>query len=257
MPILGIGLHVLIALFFAIHAMRSGQDKYWLMVLFAFPGLGSVVYFFAIFLPSSRLERSIGKAGNAVLRSLDPGRDLREAQAAFELTPTAHNQVKLAQAMLDADLPAKAVEQFDACLRGPFSKDPDIAFGAAQARLANRQPQQAAEMLLAIRAAQPGFRIEQVGLALAKSYAAAGRHDDAATEYADIVARFSSIEARAEYALWAIGQGERIVADSQLRDLALTRKHLSKDARALHQPLFKRLDAAVAQRDQPARQPAE
>lgn len=249
MPIAGLGLHILIALFFAVHAMRSGQDKYWLMILFMFPGLGSIVYFFAVYMPQSRLERSIGKAGKAVLKSLDPGRDLREAQDAFELTPTAHNQIRLAQALLDAGQPAKAVEQFEACLRGPFSKDPEIAFGAAQAKLANAQPQDAVEMLLALRASHPGFRLEQHGLALAKAYAAAGRHDEAATEFADVVARFSALEARVEYALWAIGQGNRIVADSQIKEVAHTRKHLSKDARAMNHELFKRLDAAVAQRD--------
>ncbi len=250
MPIAGLGLHFLVAIFFAVHAVRTNQDKYWMMVLFAFPGLGSLVYFFAIFMPQSRLERAIGKAGNAVLKSLDPGREMRDAQAAFELTPTAHNQIRLAQAMLDADMPAKAVEQFDACLRGPFAKDPEIAFGAAQARLANKQSQQAIDMLLALRAAHPGFRLEQMGLALAKAYAAAGRQDEAAAEFADVVARFSNIGARVEYALWAIAQGNRVVADSQLKELAHTRKHLSKDSRALLAPLFKRLDNAVAQRDQ-------
>lgn len=250
MPFFGIGLHILIALFFAVHAMRSGQDKYWLMILFMFPGLGSVVYFFAVFLPQSRLERSIGKAGNALLKSLDPGREMREAQAAFELTPTAHNQIRLAQAMLDADMPAKAVEQFDACLRGPFAKDPEIAFGAAQAKLANKQPQAAIDLLLGVRASHPGFRLEQMGLVMAKAYAAAGQQDDAAREFGDVVARFSNIEARVEYALWAIGQGNQVIANDQLKELAHTRKHLSKDSRALHQALFKRLDAAVAQRDQ-------
>lgn len=250
MPIAGLGLHMLVALFFAVHAMRSNQDKYWLMVLFMFPGLGSVVYFFAVFLPQSRLERTIGKAGSAVMKSLDPGRDLREAQAAFELTPTAHNQIRLAQAMLDANMPGKAVEQFEACLRGPFSKDPEIAFGAAQAKLANKQAEGAIDMLLGLRLSHPGFRIEQTSLVLAKAYAAAGRHNEAAGEFGDVVARFSSIEARVEYALWAIGQGNGIVADSQIKELAHTRKHLNKDARTMHQHLFKRLDAAVAQRDQ-------
>ena len=56
MPFLGLGLHVIVALFFAIHAMRSGQQMYWLIILFSFPLLGSVVYFVAIYLPSSRLE---------------------------------------------------------------------------------------------------------------------------------------------------------------------------------------------------------
>ena len=33
MPV-GLGLHVLIAIFFAIHVIRTGQDRYWLFVLF-------------------------------------------------------------------------------------------------------------------------------------------------------------------------------------------------------------------------------
>ena len=54
MTIFGIGIHILIAVFFAIHVVRNGQQLYWLLILFMFPLLGSVVYFFAIYLPNSR-----------------------------------------------------------------------------------------------------------------------------------------------------------------------------------------------------------
>ena len=47
----GIGLHVFVAIFFAVHAMRNNQGIYWLFILFAFPLLGSVVYFVAIGIP--------------------------------------------------------------------------------------------------------------------------------------------------------------------------------------------------------------
>ena len=33
MPIAGLGLHLLIALFFAVHAVRSGRELYWLLIL--------------------------------------------------------------------------------------------------------------------------------------------------------------------------------------------------------------------------------
>ncbi|AEG69672.1 conserved transmembrane protein of unknown function [Ralstonia solanacearum Po82] len=46
MPFLGIGFHVIVALFFAVHAVRTHQSMYWLFILFAFPLLGSVAYFF-------------------------------------------------------------------------------------------------------------------------------------------------------------------------------------------------------------------
>ena len=49
MPYIGIGLHVLAAIYFAVHAIRSGQSLYWLILLFSFPLLGSIVYFWRSF----------------------------------------------------------------------------------------------------------------------------------------------------------------------------------------------------------------
>ena len=245
MPIFGLGIHFLIALFFAVHVVRSGRELYWLILLFSFPLLGSLVYFLAIFLPQSRLERTLGKAGAAVRRSLDPGRAMREAQHAFDLTPTAHNQTRLANAMYDAGRYAQAVEQFDACLRGPFSGDPEIRFAAAQARLANQQAGAAVAALVELGRTHPTFREEQVGVLLAKSYAAADQHSEAGQLFAQVVARFSGIEARAEYALWALSRRDQAVAEAQLKELNHSRKHMSKYTRSLHQEMFKRLDAAV------------
>jgi hypothetical protein len=79
----------LIALFFAVHAMRTRQQMYWLLILFSFPMLGSIVYFFGIYLPNSRLEHGARKTIAAVAKSLNPERELREARAAFDFTPTA------------------------------------------------------------------------------------------------------------------------------------------------------------------------
>ena len=245
MPFLGLGLHILVALYFAIHAVRSGRELYWLILLFSFPMLGSAVYFFAIFLPQSRLERTIGKAGKAVIASLNPGRALREAQNAFDLTPTAYNQTRLAKAMLDAGMNAQAVAQFDACLGGPFANDPDIIFDAAQARLANGQHDDAIGALLGLQKGTPSFRPEQVSVLLARAYASAGKHAEAGQEFASTVQRFTGIEARVEYALWALSRRDAVIAQEQLKELDHSRKHMNKYTRSLHDDLFKRLDSAV------------
>ncbi|UUZ49231.1 hypothetical protein LP420_01960 [Massilia sp. B-10] len=73
----------------------------------------------------------------------------------------------------------EAVQQFDACLRGPFANDPEIIFAAAHARLASGDSAAAVAALESLRAHQPGFRTEQMGVLLAKSYAAAGQHAQA------------------------------------------------------------------------------
>jgi hypothetical protein len=85
MPILGIGLHVIIAIFFAIHAMRTNQDKYWFMILFAFPGLGSLIYGLMIWLPEARNSRHGRSIENTLVNVLDPSRELRQAQEAIEI----------------------------------------------------------------------------------------------------------------------------------------------------------------------------
>jgi hypothetical protein len=247
MQIFGIGLHILVAIFFAIHAVRHRREMYWLFVLFAFPLLGSVVYFVAVFLPESRLDQSAARAGRALQNSLDPGREVRDARHAFELTPTAHNQMRLANALLESGQAAKAAEQYEACLQGPFARDAELRLGASRARLAAGNAAGAIALLEALAGEQPGFRTEQVGILLGHAYAAAGRQDEAGAQFAAAAHRFGSLEARAELAIWALGNGKPHVAAPELQEIERTRKHMPGHARKLNAELFRRVDAARAQ----------
>jgi len=242
MPYLGIGFHVVIALFFAIHVIRTGREMYWLFVLFSFPLLGSVVYFVAVFLPQSRIERDVVKGIRNLGKTIDPGRTLREARQAFDLTPTAHNQMLLARALFEAGKVAESIEQFDACLRGPFAKDPEFRLGAATAKVAHGQAQEAIALLLALHADTPDFRAEQAGILLAKAYVADARPDEAAAEFESVIARFDSVEARCEYVVWAAQSGRRQGAVRELAALDGCRKHMTGHTRSLYRDLFKAVD---------------
>ena len=133
MPFAGLGLHILLALLCAVHVVRSGQPLYWLFILFAFPLLGSLVYFFAVFLPTSRLERGAMKAVSAAARAIDPQRDVRAARAEYEQTPTVQNQMRLAAALLDTGEAEESARLYAAGLQGPFAEDPEMRLGAARA----------------------------------------------------------------------------------------------------------------------------
>lgn len=246
MPIFGLGLHLIVAIFFAVHAVRTGRPMFWLLILFAFPLLGSIVYFAAVFLPNSRLERQARVAGHALQKTLDPGRAVRESRAAFDLTPTAHNQMRLAAALLENGQAAEAVAQYDACLQGPFAGDAEVILGAAQARLANGQAQAAIGLLAPLQARQPGFRPDDVGLVLGRAHAAAGQQVEAGAQLMAVAQRSGSIEARVELALWALAQGEETVAQRELQEVAHARRHMAKHTLALHHELFRRLDAAIS-----------
>lgn len=165
MPILGVGLHVLIALFFAIHAVKSRQNTYWLYILFAFPLLGSVVYFFAIFLPEMRYSRMGRTAARALVSIVDPARELRLAEKAFELTPTVGNRIRLAAALLEAGNPSSALEQYQQAANGPFATDPELLAGMARTWMALGDPARSLESAEKLLAGHPQRR-QQAPIAL-------------------------------------------------------------------------------------------
>lgn len=246
MPFAGLGLHIIIALFFAVHALKTGRQMYWLIILFSFPLLGSLVYFFAEYLPSSKVERGVRQVSNKAVQLLDPSRELREARKAFDLTPTVQNRMHLAAALDGAGEFHEAVEQFDACLNGPFANDPEVCFGAAKAKLHVNQPQQSIQLLQDIRAKQKEFRPEQLSILLAQAHAANKDEMSARTEFVHAINAFGSAESRAQYALWAANVGDLQTAKNLRAILEKDWQHWNKHTRSIHKALFDALDAAIA-----------
>lgn len=247
MPFAGLGLHIVIALFFAVHALRSGQQMYWLFVLFSFPLLGSIVYFLVIYLPNSRLQRGARQAVAVAVKTLDPTRELREARAALEYTPTAQNQMRLALALLEAGQTDEAIQNYEACLKGPFAGDLEIRFGAARAYFARQRFAEAVGHLEFMRQANAGYRPEQVSLLLAQSLAGAGRRQEAQAEFESALSRFGSFDSRAEYAIWAATAGDRELAMRLRKEVEQSMSRWSRHTRDLNLPLLRRLEAAYAQ----------
>ncbi|TWI69880.1 hypothetical protein IP91_00954 [Pseudoduganella lurida] len=246
MSFLGIGLHVLVAIFFAVHAIRSRQQMYWLMILFMFPLLGSVVYFFGIYLPSSRIEQGARKAVAGAVKVLDPTRELREAHDAYAFTPTAQNQMRLAAAQLDAGNAEAAATTYEACLEGPFANDPDIRLGAASASLLSGRHAQALAHLERLRRTHPAFRPEQTGVLTARALAAAGRGDEARAEFEATLERFGSFETRAEFAIWAADAREFQLAHRLQNELQATMDRWNRHTHTMNLPLIRRLESAFA-----------
>jgi hypothetical protein len=246
MPFVGLGLHILIALFFAVHALKTGRQMYWLIILFSFPLLGSIVYFLVEYLPSSKLERGVRQASNFASQLLDPTRELREARQAFDLTPTVQNRMRLAAALDGAGEYQEAVEQFDACLNGPFATDAEVCFGAARAKLHVQQAQASIQLLKDLRARQKDFRPEQLSVLLAQAHAANGDQTNARSEFVYAINTFGSAESRAQYALWAASVGDLQTAKNLRTTLEKDWQHWNAHSRNLHKDLFNQLDAAIA-----------
>lgn len=241
MPYLGLGLHVIVALCFAVHAIRSGQDRYWLMILFMFPLLGSVVYAFAIWLPEQRHTRH-GRAlvGN-VRRMLDPGRELREAQDAYETSATTDNRQRLADALVAAGRAADALPMYRAALAGVHRDDPHIQVKLAGALLDAGEPAQARQLLETLIAQRPDFRSPDGHLIYARAVAALGDKAKAKEEFEALVAYSSGFEAHARYAGYLIGWGESERARALCEQAQTKARRLPAYARKLHKPALDEL----------------
>jgi hypothetical protein len=246
MPFLGLGLHVLIAIYFAVHAVRTGQQLFWLFILFSFPLLGSIVYALVIYLPQSRLQQGTRKAVAAATRVLDPNRELREAREAFDYTPTAANQMRLAAALLDAGFADEAATNYEACLTGPFAGDLEIRFGAARARYSCAHYDGTLRLLAEIRQQDPEFRAEAVALLQAQALAGSGQGDAAGAAFGAAASRFGSFDVKGEYFLWAVAAGQRELALGLQQELQRITERWPSHTRELNRALLRRLEAGYA-----------
>lgn len=244
MTFAGLGLHVIFAIFCAVHAVRTRQPFYWLFVLFAFPLLGSLVYFFAIYLPNSRLNRGAVRAVSVAARAIDPGRAVRDARLLLEDTPTAQNQMRLAAALLENGAAEEAAEQYDACLKGPFASDLEIRFGAARALVECRRYADALVHLQLTRSTNAHFRADEIALLFGRAYAGESRHTEAHSEFEAAVARHGTFEALAEYEIYVLGVGDRARAATLQSTIDKITQRWSRGTRDLNDPVMRKLKAA-------------
>ncbi|MEJ8859486.1 hypothetical protein WKW79_33320 [Variovorax robiniae] len=245
MPFAGLGLHVLLALFCAFHVVRTGRQLYWLFILFAFPVLGSVVYFLMVYVPDSRLRRGARKAVTATARAIDPMKEVRLARADFEQMPTAQNQMRLASALLETGKAAEAATLYESGLQGPFASDPELRFGAARAFIESHGYAQALVHLEALRASRPEYRPDAVSLLLGRCYAGTLRPADARREFEQAIARFGTFEAHAEYAIWALETGDVATAGRLRSEIDKMTSRWNGMTRKLNEAVMLRLKAAA------------
>ncbi len=241
MPFLGMGLHIIVAICFAVHAVRSGQDRYWLMVLFMFPLLGSLVYALAIWLPSMRYTQQGRAVSRGVERLLNPGRELREAQDAYDIAATVDNRLRLADALVGDKRPAEAIEHYRNALRGIHSDDPDIHVRLGQALLESGRPAEARQLLDDLIKHKPDFRSAQGHLVYARAVAAEGNRDKAKEEFETLIGYSSGFEAQAYYAQALVDWGERERAQAVCDGAMKQAKRLPGYARRMNKDALDRL----------------
>jgi hypothetical protein len=215
MPYIGLSLLIQIALI--IHVLRTGRAYWWIFLILFFPGVGSAVYVIVEILPSIGLFSFLRRTEARAIEAIDPGRDMRAAQKAFDESPTVGNRLKLAHAASDAGQWSLAEEQFGACLSGQFADDPAALLGHATALVELGRAQEALGRIEELRA--QGREGAQEALVFARAAAALGRAEEADEAFAFATPRVPGLEAQARYVRFLRAQNRDAEAIEQLADL--------------------------------------
>jgi hypothetical protein len=202
-----------------IHAVRSGQQLYWVWVLAIGGPIGAAVYFFAIMLPDMAGGRTGRKIGKAARQALDPERDYRTALRALEDAPTVGNRMKVAQAASALGRWSDAEAQWALCGDGHWGDDPAVLMGHANALLELGRYDEALKKLEKLRSLGREGEAPQVALAFGRAYEGLGRNQEADDAYRFAADRVPGLEAGGRYVAFMAKTGRREDAEIGMAEL--------------------------------------
>lgn len=228
MPYLLIG--YLPSIICGVHAVRTGQNMYWLWLLIIGGPLGAAIYFFAVMLPDLAGGRTARQATNAARNLIDPERDYKSALTRLEETPTTDARMKAAQAAAAIGRWADSERLWAGCAEGRWADDPVILMGHARALLELSRWQEALNRLEQLKSLGGEGETPQAALAFARAYENLGRNEDAEDPYRFAADRVPGLEAGARYVAFMAKTGR--VGDAEIGLGELDRR-LAKIAPAL------------------------
>lgn len=226
MPFLG-ALLFLLQFAFAIHAIKTNKDSFWVYAILFLPGIGCAVYFFTQVLPELRGAKATKRAQKAFTSTIDPNRDLRQRQRALEISDSLANRLSLADEYFESTKFSEAIEIYQSCLTKDHQHDPDIMLKLATAFFANDQALEAKQTLDELIANNPDFQSADGHLLYARSLEALGKYTDALDEYNVLNQTYPGEEARIRYGLLLLAQ-DQITEAKAVFNQSLDRERLGE-----------------------------
>ena len=230
------GLSLLFSILLCVHVVRTGREMYWLWIILLFQPIGGLVYLIAIVLPELFRGPTARKVGRAARETLDPTRNYREAQAAHDLAPTVHNQMKLAAAAAELGRHDEAEALYGSAMQGVHAEDPALLLGRAKALIELKRHSEALELLEVLGKQGKEAETPQARLALARAYEGLGRTQEAEAAFDWAAPRLPGLEGVARHAAFLARTGRRADAQAQLDEidkrLSRANPHFLKEGRA-------------------------
>lgn len=231
-----------------LHVVRSGQDRYWLYLIIALPGLGCLIYFLGIMLPELLGSRRGRRTLNRLHDSIDPQRHLRTLRTLrdeLEIRDTRDTRVNLADELLRMGLADEAAQHYQAALRGIHSDAPDILLGLARARFALGDFAGCQASLDQLISHNPDFRSSDGHLLYARALEGQGNDLQAEEQYRALGSYSASPEANYRHALLLRRLGREREAIELLRQIQNHARRSARHYRVMHKQWLDLSDRAL------------
>lgn len=222
----------LVQLLLIIHVLKTGRNRYWILILIMLPMIGGVAYLVIEILPEFTGGVTGQRALRTVRQTVNPGADLRRHADAWDQSPNADNARRYAEALLDAGKHDEAEQVLDTALSGFFSTEPSLLLLKARSRFESGAPEESVALLERLQEENPEFRSPEGHLLYARALEACERAPEALEAYRAVADYFPGVEARYRLVAALAAQGEaeqaRSEAEQLLKDARLAPAHFRK-----------------------------
>jgi hypothetical protein len=215
-----------------IHVLKTGRNRFWILILVFMPLIGGLAYLVIELLPEFSGSITGQRAARQVRRTLNPGAELRHHEAAWQQSPNVDNSRRYAEALLEAGRAPEAQDVIGKALTGMFATEPTLLLLRAKIEFADGSAAQAIATLEDLQQHNPDFRSAEGHLLYARALEAETRVDEAIREYSSVSGYYPGVEARYRLALCLKANGNEAAADKEfksiLNDATLAPPHFRK-----------------------------
>lgn len=191
----------LIQLALVIHVLKTGRSRYWIMILIFMPMIGGIAYLLIEVLPEFSGSITGQRAVRSVKKTLNPGADLRQHEAAWEQSPNVDNGRRYAEALLDTGKNTEAEEIANQALKGLFATEPTLLLVKARIQFDQERMDDVVKTLESLQEHNPDFRNAEGHLLYARALEGTELLEQAVREYSAVSGYFPGVEARYRLAL--------------------------------------------------------
>ncbi|MBT8061219.1 MAG: tetratricopeptide repeat protein [Xanthomonadales bacterium] len=221
-----------VQLLLVIHVLKTGRNRYWIIMLIMLPLIGGVAYLVIEILPEFTGGIRGQRALRQVKKAVNPGAELRQHEAAWQQSPNADNARRYATALLEADKHDEAAKVLDQALSGFFSTEPSLLLLRARLLFDTGNAAGAVDALETLTGENPDFRSPEGHLLYARALEAHGKNEQAINEYRQVAGYFPGVEARYRLASALVKTGHtddaRTELEQLLNDASLAPAHFRK-----------------------------